>query len=252
MPSNQTENINNSFFDGYYKEIWRSIIPEALTKAEVDFLIEESKLGVGSKVLDLMCGYGRHTLALARKGIEVTAVDNLEDYINEVKEIGDKENLPITCRKVDVIEYKPKEIFDLVICLGNNLSFFNEEETEKLFLMIGEHTKCGGMFIANSWTIAEIVFKNFTAKSWSEIKGLKYLVDSKFFFSPARIEVKTTIIPTDGQEEIKNAIDYIYSLNEIEAMLKKSGFVMKEVWSIPGKKKFTLGELRAYIVAVKM
>jgi ubiquinone/menaquinone biosynthesis C-methylase UbiE len=68
MPSVRTENINDSFFDGYYKDIWRAIIPEALTKAEVEFFVNTTGLKTGSKVLDLMCGYGRHALSLARKG----------------------------------------------------------------------------------------------------------------------------------------------------------------------------------------
>ena len=35
-------------------------------------------------------------------------------------------------------------------------------------------------------------------------------------------------------------------------MLSRSGLGVKEIWSIPGKKKFTLGEPRIYIVAEKI
>ncbi|HEV8286388.1 MAG TPA: class I SAM-dependent methyltransferase [Chitinophagaceae bacterium] len=252
MQSSKAENINNIFFDGYYKQIWRGLIPEGLTKAEIDFVMETAGLRSGSKVLDLMCGYGRHALALARKGIEVTAVDNLADYVYEVKEIAEKENLLVSCIQANVIEFRPVETYDLVLCLGNNLSFFNEQDIEKLFSTIASHTKKGGLFISNTWTIAEIVFKNFTNKSWSEVKGLKYLSDSKIFFSPSRIETEVTIVTPNGLQEIKAAIDYIYSLNEIESMLKKAGFLLKETWSIPGKKKFAIGEPRAYLIAEKI
>jgi len=252
MPQTKTQNINSIFFDGYYKEIWRSLIPEGLTKAEVDFVVDTAGLKPGSKVLDLMCGYGRHSLAMARKGINVTAVDNLGDYVNEVKEIASKEQLLVSCIQADVLEYEPGEMFDLVICLGNNLSFFDQEETNALFSMIGSHTKPGGLFIANTWTIAEIVFKKFTANSWSEINSFRYLVNSKILFNPTRIEVETIITPPDGEEERKSAVDYIYSLNEMETILKNCGFLMKEIWSIPAKKKFALGEPRAYLVAEKI
>jgi SAM-dependent methyltransferase len=251
MQAIQAENINNRFFDGYYKEIWRALIPDALTTAEVDFLIERAGLKPGSKVLDLMCGYGRHTLALAKKGIHVTAIDNLRDYVNEVNEAIEKENLPASCTQADVIEYEPVGLFDLIICLGNNLSFFNKEDSRKLFAMIASHTKKGGLFIANSWTLAEIVFKNFTPKVWSEINGFRYLVDNKFLFNPTRIESNTTFLAPGGPEETKKAIDYIYSLNEMENMLEESAVSLREIWSIPGKKKFTLGEPRAYIVAAR-
>jgi hypothetical protein len=51
--------------------------------------------------------------------------------------------------------------------------------------------------------------------------------------------------------EKKKAVDYIFSVAEMEAMLNKAGFILNEVYSIPGRKKFTLGEPRAYIVAEK-
>ncbi len=56
------QNINTVFFDGLYKDVWRKIIPEGLTAAEVDFLMEMGRLEKESKVLDIMCGYGRHAI----------------------------------------------------------------------------------------------------------------------------------------------------------------------------------------------
>ncbi len=38
-------------------------------------------------------------------------------------------------------------------------------------------------------------------------------------------------------------------LSEMETMLNNAGLIFKEVYSIPGKKKFTVGEPRAYIIA---
>jgi hypothetical protein len=70
-------------------------------------------------------------------------------------------------------------------------------------------------------------------------------------FSPTRLEFDSITIGPDGKQEQKKGVDYIYSLNEMEAMLREAGFGLKEVYSIPGRKKFTLGEPRAYLVAQK-
>jgi len=252
MPSARAENINNIFFDGYYKDIWRTLIPEALTRAEVDYLVQEAGLKPGSKVLDLMCGYGRHALSLARLGINVTAVDNLADYINEIKELTGKEDLPVRALQEDVMQFQAEDKYDLIICMGNSMSFFNKEDSEKIFSGIQANLKENGKFIFNSWMISEIIIKQFKENFWTTVGDLKCLYNSKYQFSPARIETESIFIASDGNTETKKAIDYIYSLNETEAMLSSSGLGVKETWSIPGKKKFTLGEPRIYIIAEKI
>ncbi len=244
-------NINDTYFDGYYKEIWKAIIPDELTVKEVDFILPYFNLQPGSKVLDLMCGYGRHALALAKKGIEVTAVDNLEEYINEIKQAAEKEKLLLKAVKADVIQYRTDDVFDLTICMGNSLNFFNADDVTKLLVNISSYLKPGGSLLVNSWSIAEIAIKNFKEKGWNTVEDLKFLTNSKFLFRPNRIETESTIITPDGETEIKTGIDYIYSINEMEAMFNKAGLSLKEVYSIPGKKKFVLGEPRAYLIAEK-
>jgi SAM-dependent methyltransferase len=244
-------NVNDSYFDGYYKDIWRSIIPAELTVKETDFIVRYFGLGPGCKVLDMMCGYGRHAISLAREGMAVTAVDNLGDYIDEIKEIAAKENLSLVPEKADVLNYEVKDIFDLAICMGNSLCFFNRTDTIKMMKTINAHLKVGGHFLINTWAIAEIVFNNFQTKAWNQIGDLKFLTESKYLFQPSRIETEHLVISPDGKTETKRAVDYIFSLAEMEEMLLEAGFTLKEVYSIPGRKKFGLGEPRAYIVAEK-
>ena len=247
-----SENINNSYFDGYYKDIWRAVIPDELTVKEVDFMQQYFNLKSGDKVLDIMCGYGRHAFALAKKGMLVTAVDNLADYINEIKKTAEQERLFINAEETDIINYEIKDFFDLAICMGNSLNFFDADDTTKLMRTVSGHLKPGGHFLINSWSLTEIVAKHFIERGWRETAGLKFLTESKFLFHPTRVETEHTIISPAGDTETKTGIDYIFSISEIETMLNKAGFILKEVYSIPGKKKFTLGEPRAYIVAEKV
>lgn len=244
------ENINNSFFDGYYKDIWRSIIPSELTIKESEFIVDYFNLTPDKKVLDLMCGYGRHAITLAGKGIKVTAVDNLEDYIIEIKDVATKDQLSINAVKTDVLQFTTQEKFDLVICMGNSFNFFSPEEAEKLLLNIYSQLNSNGQLLIHTWSIAEIAIPQFKDKSWTEINGLKYLTSSKYLFFPTRIETETIIIGSQGTET-KIAVDYIFSISELNDLLKKCGFNTKEIYSIPGKKAFKLGDSRAYITANK-
>jgi SAM-dependent methyltransferase len=51
------------------------------TRNEVEFLIDRLGLAAGSRVLDVGCGPGRHTLALAERGIETVGVDISERFV---------------------------------------------------------------------------------------------------------------------------------------------------------------------------
>lgn len=246
------ENINNSFFDGYYKEIWRNFIPEKLTVNEIDFIVSYFNIQPGDKVLDIMCGYGRHAIALAQKGIVATAVDNLEGYVNEIKSRAENEKLQVMAIKADILYYEAEGVFDLALCMGNSLCFFNKPDTLAILNMLSRHLKQGGHLLINTWMLAEIAFNSFQERGETNIGDLKFVTESKYLLQPSRIETDSVITAPNGKKEVKKAIDYIYSISETELLLNEAGFVMKEVYSIPGKKKFTLGEPRAYIVAEKM
>ena len=246
------ENINSSFFDGYYKEIWRSIFPEKTTIAEAEWIINEAQVTSDNSVLDLMCGYGRHSLEIARKGIHVTAIDNLPEYINEIKEKATYDNLLVEAICTDVLQMELTKEFDVAMCMGNSLQFFNEQDLLQLLLKVSAHLKPGGKFFINTWSIAEIALKNFKEKSWSRFGDMLFFTDSKLLFHPTRMVIDSVILKDSGEREEKTGIDYIYSINEIETMLNKTGFQLKEVYSIPVKKLFTVGDPRAYLVAEKI
>jgi cyclopropane fatty-acyl-phospholipid synthase-like methyltransferase len=91
----ESTNINDNFFKGRYKEVWRKLIPPGLSEAECSFIEEVAGLQPSDNVLDLMCGYGRHALELARRGYQITAVDNLIEYIDEISSVAAAANLPV-------------------------------------------------------------------------------------------------------------------------------------------------------------
>lgn len=244
-------NINDSFFEGEYKEIWRSLIPAVLTEKEIDFMVSYFNLEKGDRVLDLMCGYGRHSLALGRKEIRVTAIDNLKAYIDEINETAGAEGLPVQAFRENIVTYQAQGLFKLAICMGNSLNFFNREDLQQIITHTAAALKPGGHFLINSWSIAEIVFRNFRESSDGGVGEVQMSARQEMHFNPTRVEIETVFTRPDGSQETRKGIDYIYSLNEMGFLLKQAGLDLAEVFSIPGKKKFTLGEPRAYLVARK-
>lgn len=243
-------NVNDRFFDGQYKEIWRAMIPPELTVKEVDFMMSYFNLKPGSKVLDIMCGYGRHAIALARNGVEVTAIDNLGEYIEEINEVANKEALSIKAIKADAASYVADEEFDLVICMGNSLNFFNAVDTQNILHNISKHLLPGAHLLINSWSIDEIVRETFKEYSTGIIGNVSIESKSSFHSNPNRIETETTMIDDTGKSEQKKAIDYIFTLGEIEEFLRIANLTLLAKFSVPPKKIFTQGDRRAYIIGI--
>jgi SAM-dependent methyltransferase len=244
-------NINDNYFDGYYKEIWRALIPPELTAKEVDFMLGYFNLSQGDRVLDIMCGYGRHAIELAKKGIDVTAVDNLEAYISEINKTAKDNSLPLEAIQADILLYKLNKQFDLALCMGNSLNFFKEEEIYRMLVNVHDHLDKGGHLLINTWSLAEIAIRNFIPRAWDEVNGIKHICQSAYLFHPTRVEFESTFLSADGGVEKKKGVDYIFSVAEMEHLLNKAGFLLKKIYSIPGKKEFSLGDPRAYIIAQK-
>jgi cyclopropane fatty-acyl-phospholipid synthase-like methyltransferase len=245
-------NINDVFFAGMYKDVWKKLIPPGLTEAETEFIREIAGLSEGKKVLDLMCGNGRHTLLLGKKGLAVDAVDNQEDYISELTSAAEKDGLPIKAFLTGALDFSPADSYDAIICMGNSLAFFNREDTLTLLRRISGCLKEGGTLIINSWMIAEIAFKHFRERDWQQVGNYKYLLDYKYHINPSRIESEHTILREDGAVEVIRGVDYIFTLQELAEMFRVNGLRIRSLFSTPKKKKFTLGDNRIYIVVEKV
>lgn len=252
MQSGAPTNINNNFFDGLYQNAWRGLMPPGLTTAEVEFIWEVAGLEPGAKVLDLMCGYGRHAIELAGKAASVTAVDNLANYTNEIAEIAKTQDLSIQALQADVANWQATEIFDAAICMGNSFAFFDKENALSILKNVSAHLKPGGVFIVNSWMIAEIAIKHFKERDWHSAGDYQCVLQSKFLFSPTRIETQQTIIGPGDVVQRKTGVDYIFTLNELEEMFQQTGLATKHLYSTPRKKSFSLGDGAVYIVVEKV
>jgi len=244
-------NINNIFFEGSYKEVWRKIIPPGLTEAEVDFIIEAAGLRPKDHVLDLMCGYGRHALKLGRREYEVTAIDNLPAYTNEIKTKATEEGLPVNAIAADVVNIKLDTTFQAAICMGNSFAFFNKEDALKLLQNVASALNINGKLIINTWMLGEIAIRHFKEKDWFYVDDYIYLIDSKYLFNPTRIESDHIIIRSGMEAEVIKGIDYIFTASEFNEILNTAGFTLNEMFSTPRKRKFQFGDTRAYIVAEK-
>ncbi len=247
----KTKNINDTFFEGIYQEVWRKLNPPGLSEAECSFIEEVGSLRPGSRVLDLMCGYGRHALPLARRGYAVTAVDNLPAYIAEISNIAKTEQLPVDALEAGALDLNLSGTYRAALCMGNSFAFFQREDALKLLHKVAAWLEPGGIFIINTWMIAEIAIRHFQEREWFQVDDYKYLLHYRFLFQPNRIESEHTLVAADGSAEVIQGVDYILSLDELQQLLEQAGLHLTNVYSTPKKRLFKMGDNKAYLIAEK-
>lgn len=116
------------------------------TNRQVDFLIDQLQLHGTEKILDLACGFGRHSLELARRGYNVTGIDITPAYIAYANEQAEKEHLKarFICEDIRSITYDRE--YDVVLNMADGAIGYleNDEENRKIFSVIAKALKKGG------------------------------------------------------------------------------------------------------------
>ena len=134
----------------WYKKIWTLDIQNQSwvedTKRQVDFMTQKLHLKGGEKILDLACGFGRHSLELARRGFSVTGVDITPSYIQFAKEEAQKEGLSAEFLCHDIRDVQFNNEFDVVINMADGAIGYLENDTEnqKIFACVSKALKHGG------------------------------------------------------------------------------------------------------------
>ena len=126
---------------------WYSFLclPSILTPS-IDFLIKQLHLKGTEKILDLACGFGRHSLEFARRGYDVTGIDITPAYIDYANEQAKKENLnaKFICQDIRTITFDKE--FDVVLNMADGAIGYLEDDGEnhKIFSVIAKALKNGG------------------------------------------------------------------------------------------------------------
>lgn len=87
------------------------------TIGECDFIEKEIEYNKETKILDIGCGTGRHSIELSKRGYEVVGIDLSESLLKRAKEKATEQNLQIVFQEHDARNLPFLYQFDLVIML---------------------------------------------------------------------------------------------------------------------------------------
>lgn len=114
--------------------------------AEVKRMVDWLHLPAGSRIFDLCCGMGRHSLALADEGYQVTGMDLSRVLLAEARKL-DQEGR-VRWLEGDMRQVPDEGPYDAVVNLFTSFGYFEgEAENAKVLREISRLLKPGGRFI---------------------------------------------------------------------------------------------------------
>ncbi|MEI7563731.1 MAG: class I SAM-dependent methyltransferase [bacterium] len=101
--------------------------------------------------MDCPCGYGRHSIQLAKNNLLVTGSDINETHLSRAKANALQENTDIVWEKESMIDIRYDNEFDVVINMFYSFGFFEtDEENEKVLKNFYDALKKNGRFLMHT------------------------------------------------------------------------------------------------------
>lgn len=244
----------------WYKNIWSLDLKNQSwvedTEHQVNFIMKTLDLKGKERILDLACGYGRHSLSFARKGFEVVGVDITREFIEDAVAAAKKETLNARFILSDIREVSFENEFDVVLNLADGAIGYLEDDNEnlKIFDIVSKALKPGGKHLMDIGN-AEYAEYCFPTSNW-EI-GEKAISLSRFEWDARkRIMLFGGWNIPYGKPTEKPGILYgdpirLYSVDELECILQERNMKIINTFSTFYGKEATPKEMQLIVYSEK-
>lgn len=140
----------------------------------VDLLVDELELNKCSKILDLGCGRGRHSINLNKKGYRVKGIDLSKEAIKTAREKVERMGLENISFEIRDMRKPFDETFDAIVNLFTTFGYFKTDgENASVFDSVVAMLKPGGIFVLD-YLNAKKVKESFSPSDAGEFQGIQY------------------------------------------------------------------------------
>lgn len=195
------------------------------------------------EVLELACGSGEITLALANHGYHMTASDLSKDMLEQAK--AKDLNHKVSWRVMDMSDIQDDHQYDGILCLCDSFNYLLEEEqVEAMLAGVSAHLKEGGCFIVDMHSLDRLKEFEEEYNEAGKILGQEY--QWTIYSQDERIYQNFAFYDEDGRITLEQHIQRVYDPSWIIAQLKRHHFAVEIVtdFVLPGIQS---GEKQFYI-----
>jgi ubiquinone/menaquinone biosynthesis C-methylase UbiE len=213
----------DEFFSSFYLRAYSGIGQD---EAEAQALAAARLAGCpeGGELLDVPCGFGRHSVPLARAGYRVTGVDRSEALLAEARHRAGGERWPKLVR-ADYRELPFRDAsFDAALNLFSSLGYLGDDEDTKALAEIGRVLRPGGRLVIETMH-RDLLMRIFVDQNWKLVGEGRLLLEQRTFDAASGVAQTTqTLIDKTGERDSRSYSVRVYTATELLAMLARASF----------------------------
>jgi 2-polyprenyl-3-methyl-5-hydroxy-6-metoxy-1,4-benzoquinol methylase len=165
------------WFDTKYYHLLYQHRDENEASQFIKSLTQFLQLQVNSKILDLACGKGRHSVTLNELGYDVLGADLSENSINAAKPM-EKDGLAFIVQ--DMREIIPNNSFDAVFNLFTSFGYFDEKtDNEKVVRSVFEMLHPNGIFVIDFMNVHRVLHQ-LVANETKVVNGIQFQLNRQY------------------------------------------------------------------------
>ncbi|MDD5091209.1 MAG: class I SAM-dependent methyltransferase [Candidatus Wallbacteria bacterium] len=232
-----------------YLYFYGDTLTDERTDREVEFLVRELGITRKNHILELACGHGRHSNALAGLGYQVTGFDSMKGFLELAKKDARKKGLKVKYLHGDMRDMEFDSCFDRVNLLFTAFGYFVDEENLQVLKNVNRALKTGGLFCFDIYN-RDMLLKRLQNCMITEKEG-NLMIDRVRFDSITGRTYNKRIVIRNGKIKHKPFFVRQYCYTEMRDLLTQAGFTIREVFGSFDGEKFESESIKMIVVAEK-
>ncbi|HPQ68317.1 MAG TPA: methyltransferase domain-containing protein [bacterium] len=237
---------------------WQNFAPTMFTseqwesaEIEITQVLTLADIAEPCDVLDLCCGPGRHSLALAERGFRVTGVDRMTAFLDEARERAAAAGVELRLVQEDMRRFVEENSFDLTLSLFTSFSYFADPaEDRQVLANVLRSLRPGGKFIIEMMS-KEVLAHIFRERDWRETDDGLIVVEHREVMQDWGW-IRSKWILLKGNERYETIVEHrLYSAVELKTLLLDVGFGAVKVFGNLDGGPYNHNAQRLVIVATK-
>lgn len=199
--------------------------------ASVDWIIEQTGIQNGAKILDLGCGPGLYTQRFAKRGFDVTGVDFSRRSIRYAQEQADQEGLAINYIRQNYLSLTFDGEFDLATMIYCDFGVLADDEAKQILERAYAVLKPGGVFLFDVFTPVKLKEYQDAERRWEFGESgfwrpVPYVsLFSRYIYEEANNYVEQFVVMDQEERvEVYRNWNHCYSKRTITPLLEAVGF----------------------------